>query len=66
MQSVIAKTIRSGLAPLDELLQGLHLADNVVWQVDHLEDRHSGLGDRYSTDSLVSHVGASRRLRTYE
>jgi len=37
-QGVIAKTIRSGLAPLDELLQGLRLGDNVVWQVDHLED----------------------------
>jgi pyruvate,water dikinase len=37
-QGVIAKTISSGLAPLDELLQGLRLGDNVVWQVDRLED----------------------------
>jgi len=37
-QGVIANVIRSGLAPLDELLQGLRLGDNVVWQVDRLED----------------------------
>ncbi len=38
IQGVITKTIRSGLASLDELLQGLRLGDNMVWQVDHLED----------------------------
>lgn len=38
MESVASKTISSGLTPLDELLQGLHLGDNVVWQVDRLED----------------------------
>ena len=37
-QGIIAKKIRSGLPPLDELLQGLRLGDNVVWQVDRLED----------------------------
>jgi pyruvate,water dikinase len=37
-QSVVAKRIRSGLTSLDELLQGLRLGDNVVWQVDRLED----------------------------
>ncbi len=37
MQGVIT-TIRSGLSFLDELVQGLRLGDNVVWQVDHLED----------------------------
>ena len=37
-QSVIAKRIGSGLTSLDELLQGLRLGDNVVWQVDRLED----------------------------
>ncbi len=35
---VITRTIRSGLASLDELLQGLRLGDNVVWQVDQLDD----------------------------
>jgi hypothetical protein len=38
VESVASKTISSGLTPLDELLQGLHLGDNVVWQVDRLED----------------------------
>jgi hypothetical protein len=38
IQAVVTKTIRSGLASLDELLQGLRLGDNMVWQVDHLED----------------------------
>jgi hypothetical protein len=37
-QGTVAKTISSGLASLDELLQGLRLGDNVVWQVDRLED----------------------------
>ncbi|MFC2071107.1 PEP/pyruvate-binding domain-containing protein [Chloroflexota bacterium] len=37
-QGVITRTIRSGLDSLDELLQGLRLGDNVVWQVDHLDD----------------------------
>jgi pyruvate,water dikinase len=38
MQNLASKTISSGLLSLDELLQGLRLGDNVVWQVDHLED----------------------------
>ena len=33
-----SKTIHSGLTFLDEVIQGLRLGDNVVWQVDHLED----------------------------
>jgi pyruvate,water dikinase len=32
------KTAHSGLVPLDQLLQGLRLGDNVVLQVDHLEE----------------------------
>ncbi|MFC1949045.1 PEP/pyruvate-binding domain-containing protein [Chloroflexota bacterium] len=35
---VISKVVHSGLISLDELLQGLRLGDNVVWQVDRLED----------------------------
>ncbi len=31
-------TISTGLAGLDELIQGLHMGDNVVWQVDRLDD----------------------------
>ncbi len=32
------ETVRSGLASLDEVIQGLRYGDNVVWQVDHLEE----------------------------
>ena len=32
------KTVRSGLPPLDEVVQGLRLGDNVVWQVDQLHE----------------------------
>jgi len=37
-QCGVTEKIRSGLASLDELLQGLRRGDNVVWQVDSLED----------------------------
>lgn len=30
--------VRSGIQALDDVVQGLRLGDNVVWQVDHLED----------------------------
>lgn len=33
-----SKTIYSGIAALDEVLKGLRLGDNVVWQVDNLKD----------------------------
>jgi pyruvate, water dikinase len=36
-----SKIVTSGLAALDQVLQGLRLGDNVVWQVDRLDDyRH--------------------------
>ena len=38
MKSTVSQAISSGLASLDEVLQGLRLGDNVVWQVDWLED----------------------------
>jgi pyruvate, water dikinase len=38
MQEVALKTYGTGLSSLDELLQGLRLGDNVVWNVDFLED----------------------------
>jgi hypothetical protein len=38
MQSVSSNIIGSGLPLLDDLLQGLRLGDNVVWQLDSLED----------------------------
>lgn len=31
-------TVSSGIEPLDEVIQGLRLGDNVVWQVDNLQD----------------------------
>ena len=33
-----SRIVTSGLAPLDNVLQGLRLGDNVVWQVDRLEE----------------------------
>ncbi len=38
MQKVAPEMYSSGLLPLDKLLQGLRLGDNLVWQVDQLED----------------------------
>ena len=36
-----SRTVSSGIAALDQVLQGLRLGDNVVWQVDRLDDyRH--------------------------
>ncbi|HUH67201.1 MAG TPA: phosphoenolpyruvate synthase, partial [Syntrophales bacterium] len=32
------ETVKSGLASLDEVVQGLRYGDNVVWQVDDLEE----------------------------
>jgi hypothetical protein len=36
--SMTSQTVSSGLAPLDHVLQGLRLGDNVVWQVDQLTE----------------------------
>jgi hypothetical protein len=33
-----SRVVTSGLAPLDQVLQGLRLGDNVVWQADRLSD----------------------------
>ena len=33
-----SKAIYSGIMALDEVLKGLRLGDNVVWQVDNLKD----------------------------
>jgi len=38
LDNITEKIVRSGLPQLDDLLQGLRLGDNVVWQVDRLED----------------------------
>ena len=50
MKNITKKTIASGLAPLDELLKGLRLGDNIVWQVDLLEDYS------YFVDSFAEQV----------
>jgi hypothetical protein len=50
MKSMATRRICSGVVPLDELLQGLCLGDNVVWQVDRLEDYS------YFAESLAEQV----------
>jgi len=35
---LLSDIVKSGLPQLDELLQGLRLGDNVVWQGDNLDD----------------------------
>ena len=50
MKSIASKIICSGVLPLDELLRGLYLGDNVVWQVDRLE------GYSYFAESLAEQV----------
>ncbi len=32
------RTVGSGITALDNLLQGIRLGDNIVWQVDNLKD----------------------------
>jgi pyruvate,water dikinase len=50
-------TVPSGIHALDEVLQGIRLGDNVVWQVDRLEDY------RYFAEPFAeAAVAASRRL----
>src|SRR3989339_333047 len=40
-ENVNSRIVTSGLPALDQVLQGLRLGDNVVWQVDRLDDyRH--------------------------
>jgi pyruvate, water dikinase len=47
-EGTTGKMVGSGLPPLDDLLRGLRLGDNVVWQVDRLEDYS------YFTESFAS------------
>ena len=50
-------TIPSGIQALDEVLQGIRLGDNVVWQVDRLEDY------RYFAEPFAeAAISAHRRL----
>ena len=52
-------SIHSGIQALDEVLQGLRLGDNVVWQVDSLEDY------RYFAEPFAEAALAARRSLVY-
>ena len=51
--------IHSGIKALDEVLQGIRLGDNVVWQVDRLEDY------RYFATPFAEAALAARRRLVY-
>jgi len=53
------ETVRSGLAPLDEVIQGLRLGDNVVWQVDRLDEYV------YFAEPFASHAIREKRQCIY-
>ncbi len=46
--------INSGIQALDEVLQGIRLGDNVVWQVDSLED-YRYFAEPFAEAALVAH-----------
>jgi pyruvate, water dikinase len=45
------ETVNSGIKPLDGLLQGMRLGDNVVWQVDELDD-YSYFSESFANQSI--------------
>ncbi len=47
-------TIPSGIQALDEVLQGIRLGDNVVWQVDRLED-YRYFAEPFAEASIAAH-----------
>ena len=47
----LPETIKSGIIDLDDLLQGIRLGDNVVWQVDELND-YSHFAELFVTQSI--------------
>ncbi len=49
-----ASTVPSGIQALDEVLQGLRLGDNVVWQVDRLED-YRYFAEPFATAAIAAH-----------
>jgi pyruvate, water dikinase len=51
--------IPSGIQALDDVLQGIRLGDNVVWQVDRLEDY------RYFAEPFAESAIAARRRLVY-
>lgn len=52
-------TVPSGIRALDDVLQGIRLGDNVVWQVERLEDYH------YFAEPFVQSTLASHRRTVY-
>jgi len=51
-----SETVGSGIIVLDDLLQGIRLGDNVVWQVDDLNDYSKfaeSLVKRSISDNLI-------------
>jgi pyruvate, water dikinase len=50
-----SKIIRSGIKSLDELLQGIRLGDNVVWQVDSLKE-YSRFAESLVTQSIEDNL----------
>ena len=46
-----SRTVGSGITALDNLLQGLRLGDNVVWQVDNLDD-YAHFAQAFVTQSI--------------
>ncbi|MGZ3596755.1 MAG: PEP/pyruvate-binding domain-containing protein [Syntrophales bacterium] len=53
------ETVKSGLASLDEVIQGLRYGDNVVWQVDNLEEY------KYFAEPFASQAIADGRTCIY-
>jgi pyruvate, water dikinase len=51
MMSSDSRSISSGIKTLDDLLQGLRLGDNVVWQVDNLND-YANFSELFVTQSI--------------
>jgi pyruvate,water dikinase len=58
-QKMTTSEIPSGIQALDEVLQGIRLGDNVVWQVDRLEDY------RYFAVPFAEAAVAARRRIVY-
>ncbi len=46
-----ARTASSGINALDDLLQGIRLGDNIVWQVDNLDD-YTSFANSFITRSI--------------
>ena len=54
-----SRKVKSGIIALDEVLQGLELGDNVVWQVDQLDDY------RYFVEPFLNQALKDKRKCVY-